>query len=366
MKPTRKKYLQYLNPLELLQTKKVLKSNPTLLTEDKDKGESVISLYQYDNEHVVCKQPIQPEEISTAIFKEEQLYWLNLDTLNAKSVETICTNIGIHPLIIEDILSVHQRPKVDEFEEYFTCVLQMLYYIDDKNTIENEQVSFVMGKNFLVSFQDDSHRDLFDPIRERLKVPATKMRLQGSDYLLYAMLDSIVDHYFVVLEKLGEQIEKLEEEITKSQEDDYTMNRINNLRKELIFFKRNTGPVRELIGNILRSDNVYFQQRNEKYFKDIYDHSIQIIELTENYRDVLTNIRDLYLSQTNLKLNEIMKFLAIVTTLLAPATVIGGIFGMNFDRIPYLHDQNGFWIATVFMIAVPLLMLYYFRRRNWF
>jgi magnesium transporter len=366
MKESRRKYLQYLNPLELLQTKKVLKNNPTIISEKVNTTESIISLYQYDSEHLDCKQSLKTQEVTSLLFKNEHFYWLNLDILNKLSVETIGDNLNIHQLIIEDILSIHQRPKVDEFDEYFTCVLQMLYYKEDQHTIENEQVSFVLGKNYVISFQDDSHRDLFDPIRERIKIPYSKIRTQGSDYLLYAMLDSIVDHYFIVLEKVGEQIEKLEEEITKNQEDSYTMNRINNLRKELIFFKRNTSPVRELIGNILRSEFGTFNERNRKYFKDIYDHMVQIIELTENYRDVLSNIRDLYLSQTNLKLNEIMKFLAIVTTLLAPATVIGGIFGMNFDRIPYLHHQNGFWIATFFMIAVPVLMLFYFNRKKWF
>lgn len=366
MKLTRRNYLQYLNPLELLQTKKVLQSNPNILTDDTFKNESVISLYEYDENKCVSTSPLSIEDVEKIELNSKENTWLNLDILSKTNVEEIGAKIGLHPLIIEDILSVHQRPKVDEFENYFTCVLQMMYYNELNNTIESEQVSFVLGGNYLVTFQDDSHRDLFNPIRERLKTIGSKVRTQGSDYLFYALLDSIVDHYFVVMEKLGEQIERLEEQITRQEEDTYTMNRINNLRKEIIFFKRHTSPVREIINNIIRSEHYVLHEKNNKYFKDIYDHIIQIIELTDNYRDMLGNIRDLYFSQTNLKLNEVMKFLAIVTTLLAPATVIGGIFGMNFDRIPYLHHQNGFWIATALMIVAPILMLYYFRIKKWF
>lgn len=367
MKGARHNYLKYLNPLELLQTKKVLQSNPNVLKVDKPQGESIISMYIYTPTDCHSKVGLKSEEIVISEFLPEKNYWVNLDILNKVNVETVGNSIGLHPLIIEDILSVHQRPKVDEFDNCFTTVLHMLYYNDTNHTIESEQVSFVLGSNFLFSFQDDSHRDLFDPVREKLMNPVSKVRHQRSDYLLYTLLDDIVDNYFVVLEKVGEQIERLEEEITRNTYDSYTMNRINTLRKEIIFFKRHTSPVRELISSIIRSEHHYLDEKNQNYYKDIYDHIIQVIELTENYRDVISNIRDLYLSQTNLKLNEIMKFLAIVTTLLAPATVIGGIFGMNFDTgMPYLHHQYGFWIATSIMIIVPILMLFYFRRKGWF
>jgi magnesium transporter len=183
---------------------------------------------------------------------------------------------------------------------------------------------------------------------------------------MYTLIDTIVDHYFIVLDKLALQIEQLEEAITRGDTTRYTMNEINNLRKEIMFFKRNVSPVRELIGSIIRSENMQIHDRTYKYFKDVYDHSIQANDLCDTYRDVISDMRDLYLSQMNLKLNEVMKFLAIVTSLLAPATVIGGIFGMNFDRIPYLHHQDGFWIATVLMIVIPILMLFYFKQKKWF
>lgn len=366
MKKSKRNYLQYLNPIELLQTKKLLKVNPTNPNVKEVERESQISLFSYNDKVCKSQEKIDYKMVSLRFFETGYTHWLNLDILNKTSVEYIGSKLNLHVLLIEDILSIHQRPKIEEIDNSFTCVLQMLYFNEETNTIENEQISFLLGENFVVTFQDDARRDLFDNLRERIKTDGTKIRTEKSDYLLYAMLDCIVDSYFNVLEKLAELIEKLEEEILSAQESDYEMNKINNLRKELIFFKRNTAPVRDLIGNIIRNDHPYFSERIKKYYNDIYDHTIQIIELTENYRDVLTNVRDLYLSQMNLRLNQVMKFLAIVTTLLAPATVIGGIFGMNFDRIPYLHHQNGFWIATVLMIAAPILMLIYFRRKGWF
>ena len=366
MKPSSNKYLQYLNPLELLQTKKVLQNNPTVPIVTAFKGESVLTLFTYNDTACNTKTTIKSNQIGHAFLEKDKKYWLNVDVINKQTVEEIGGAIGSDPLIIEDILNDYQRPKTDEIDDHFTCVLQMLFFNELSNTIEGEQVSFVLGENYLFSFQDEATRDLFTPIRERMLHENTKIRTRKVDYLLYALLDRIVDHYFIVLEKLSVQIEKLEEEITNNLADDFTMNRINNLRKELIYFKRNTFPVRDLIQSIIRSENIHFEESTKKYFKDIYDHILQVNDLSENYRDMITNIRDLYFNKVNVKLNEIMKFLAIVTTLLSPATVIGGIFGMNFERIPYIHNQHGFWLATLAMIIFPILLLLYFKKKKWF
>jgi len=367
MRISKKKYLQLINPMELLRTKKILQNNPTVSPiTSVSQQDSVLSLYEYDPLNVALNNKIKSDDIIISLFKPDRNYWLNLDILNAETIEKIGKNIGLHPLIVEDILSKNQRPKSDEIDNLFTCVIHMLYFNDVTQGVESEQVSFVLGKNFLISFQDDCVRDLFTPIRDKLKHPSAKVRLYGPDYLLYALLDAIVDQYFVVLDKLAVQIEKLEEDISQGNSDKYSMNHINDLRKEIMFFKRNSHPVRELMGSIIRSETPLIEERNNKYFKDIYDHIIQANDLCETYRDVITNIRDLYLSQMNLKMNEVMKFLAIVTALLAPATVIGGMFGMNFETIPYLHNHYGFWIATGLMIIIPVFMLFYFKRKNWF
>jgi magnesium transporter len=361
-----KKYLKYINPLEMLQTKKVLKNNPTLINKNDIDQASVLSLYQFNEKECVVENDFDHKKVSNQLFSKGKNYWLNSDIINKNTVEEISAKLGLHYLIVEDILSENERPKTDEIENRLVCVLHMLYYNEELQSIENEQVSLVLGDNFLISFQDDSIRDSFNPIREKLAINGTKIRTQGVDYLLYGLIDSIVDHFFIVLEKLGDRIEHLEEEISTGNANNFTMNQINTLKKELMFFKRNAFPVKDLINNIIKTENPLITENSKKYFKDVYDHAVQVNDLIENYRDLITNIRDLYLSQMNLKLNEVMKFLAIVTALLAPATVIGGIFGMNFDRIPYLHHQDGFWIATFLMLIIPFLMLVYFRKRSWF
>lgn len=366
MKTSRKQYLKYLNPLQLIQTKKVLKNNPTVPLAHDTGQESVLSLFKYNPKECLVAKSIDTDQVVSSLFEPDYFYWLNSDIINKSTVETIGKNLNLHYLIVEDILGENERPKLDEIDDFVTVVMQMLYFNEAENSIENEQVSFVLSKNYVVSFQDDSIRDSFDMVREKIHMPGNKIRLSGPDYLLYALIDSIVDQYFIILEKLGDQVEKLEEEITNNKVNNFTMNQINFLRKELIFFKRNASPVKELLSSIIKSENSLIKEHTIRYFKDVYDHIVQINDLTENYRDVITNIRDLYLSQMNMKMNEVMKFLAIVTSLLAPATVIGGIFGMNFDRIPYLHHQNGFWIATTLMLVIPILMLIYFRRKGWY
>lgn len=366
MKHNRKKYLQQLNPLELLKTKKVLQSNPTVIPSNDSSKESEITLYSYTKTDCKIQKQNDIESVLKNISEPNQNYWLNLDIVNKNTIDLLAEKLDLHVLLVEDILSKQQRPKVDDIYGCLSIVVQMLYYNDEQQSIEGEQVSFILKNNLLISIQDDAARDLFNPIRDRLKLNGTKLKESGVDYLLYSLMDAIVDHYFIVLEKLGHQIEKMEEEVTQNIIDDYAMNQLNNLRKELIWFRRNTFPVRELLNSILRLDGIYISDNIKKYYKDVYDNSLHVNDLTDNYRDVLTNIRDLNLSQANMKMNEVMKFLAIVTTLLAPATVIGGIFGMNFDRIPYLHHQYGFWIASVFMISIPLIMLYYFRKKGWF
>jgi magnesium transporter len=223
----------------------------------------------------------------------------------------------------------------------------------------------VLGKNFVITFQEDPTRDVFNSLRDKLQFHNSKIRQAGADYLCYTMIDMIVDHYFVVMEKLGDKIEEIEEQIVRTS-NKRTLARINNLRKEIIVLKRNISPVREIISGIIRSDNDLLQERTNKYFKDVYDHILQANDLAENYRDVTMNLQDLYISNVNLKLNEVMKVIAIVTCLLAPATVIGGIFGMNFDILPYQHHQWGFYFAVAIMLIAPLIMLWIFKRRGWF
>lgn len=360
-----KSYLEYiLNPLELLRTKKLLHVNPTVIPERKADTSSVIFAYEYDVDGLQTYK-LDTVEDCFPFLKSNSNTWINVDGLQKEQVEKLCQHYGIHQLIIEDILSVGQRPKTDEINSLVFCLLNMLYYNEEHRAVETEQVSIILGKNFVISFQEDCSRDVFNPVREKLKLFGSKVRMSGSDFLFYSLIDLIVDNYFLVMEKLGERIEVLEEDIVKHS-NNRTLARINHYRKEMIVLKRNIAPVREMVNGILRSESELIEERTEKYFKDVYDHIIQATDLSENYRDMMMNLQDLYLSNVNLKLNEVMKVMAIVTCLLAPATVIGGIFGMNFDVIPYLHHSYGFFMAVAVMLVVPIIMLIIFRKRGWF
>ncbi|MCH5690495.1 magnesium/cobalt transporter CorA [Niabella sp. W65] len=272
---------------------------------------------------------------------------------------------GIHPLLREDILSINQRPKVDEIDEILFCLMNILYYNEEKNSIGQEQISLVLGKNFVITFQDDPSRDLFNALRERLKLSTSKTRAKEADYLYYTLIDTIVDHYFVVMDRLRDRIEDVEEEIVRGT-NKRSLALINVLRKELIVLKRSIYPVRDVISGIIKSDSELLTEFNERFYKDVYDHVVQAIDLVENYRDMIMGMQDLYISNVNLKMNEVMKVMAIVTCVLAPATVIGGIFGMNFQVIPLSGQHWGFWIAVGAMLIIPAWMLFLFKKRGWF
>lgn len=360
-----KKYISYLlNPLELLRTKKVLQVNPTAPAQRQEPEVLKIIVYDYDNVGSEIREFANVASCFT--YKTSgKTTWINVDGLKKNDVEQICTHYGIHPLITEDILSLGQRPKMDEIEGVLFCLLNMLYFNEKDSAVETEQISIVLGPDFVISFQEDASRDVFNPLRERLKLNNSKVRQHKADYLFYSLVDMIVDNYFVVMEKLGEKIESLEEDIVRSA-NTRTLAKINMLRKEMIVLKRSIAPVRELVNGILRSENELIEERTEKYFKDVYDHIIQANDLAENYRDMMINLNDLYLSNVNLKMNEVMKVMAVVTCLLAPATVIGGIFGMNFDKIPLLHNNWGFIISVGLMLIIPIIMIRIFRKRGWF
>ncbi|WP_241558615.1 magnesium/cobalt transporter CorA [Paracnuella aquatica] len=361
------KYLRYLVPSVLFgtqRTKQILQATPSDDITRTDAERTQITVYNYDAANL-HQTELKAVHESFDFRDNDQVSWINIDGLRKSDVETIGLHFGIHHLIIEDILSLHQRPKMDEVEGTLYCLLNMLYYNDKQHAVEQEQVSIVLGKNFVLTFQEDPSRDVFDPIRDKLRLATSKLRQRGADYLCYTMLDLIVDNYFIVMEKLGDRIEHAEEEVIRNS-NTRSLARINYLRKELIVLKRNIAPVRDLIGGIIRSESELLDDRTTKYFKDVYDHIIQAYDLSENYRDIMISMQDLYVNNVNLKMNEVMKVMAIVTCLMAPATVIGGVFGMNFDVIPTAHNQWGFYTAVGAMLLIPVAMLVMFKRRGWF
>jgi magnesium transporter len=363
-----KKYLKYLSLTSLFgteRTKQILHVNPTVIPERKEPDNVQIVVRDY-NEQAIEEKKLSRIVDCFSYRDNNRVSWINIDGLRKSDVEAVCQHFNIHQLLVEDILSIHQRPKMDEVEGILFCLLNMLYFNEEKKSIEVEQLSIVLGKNFVISFQEDASRDVFNPIRHKLKISNSKIRQRGADYLLYSMLDMVVDNYFLVMEKVGDNIELLEEEVIR-QSNTRSLAKINQLRKELIVLKRNIVPVRDLINGIIRSESDLLEDRHTKYYKDVYDHIVQAFDLTENYRDIMLSMQDLYINNVNLKMNEVMKVMAVVTCLLAPATVIGGIFGMNFDtNVNFFHQPWGFYTAIFFMLAIPIAMLRIFKRRQWF
>jgi magnesium transporter len=360
-------YLRYILPDALFsteRTKDILQVNPTLEHERKPVEGITISVFNYNGSTLEEERFERVEDVFYC--KNHGLIsWINIDGIRKDDVEKICVHFDIHPLLAEDILSCNQRPKMDEVEGVLYCLLNMLYFDNDESSVETEQISVILGHNFVITFQEDPQRDVFNPVRERLRMAGSKVRQRPADYLCYTLLDLIVDNYFLVMERLGEKIEELEEEVIRNASP-VGMARINRLRKELIVLKRNILPVRDLISSIIRSESALLDDRTTKYFKDVYDHIVQAADLSENYRDVMMSMQDLYINNVNLKMNEVMKVMAVVTCLMAPATVIGGIFGMNFDIIPMMHNKWGFGISVALMLFVPVWMIRVFKKRGWF
>ena len=362
------KYLRYLVLPTLFgtqRTKEILSVNPTVVPQREEAQQVSVSVFAYNNETVEERHFDTVQELLT--HKENNgIRWINIDGLRKADIEAICNHFGIHPLLMEDILSINQRPKMDEVEGILFCLLNMLYYNEESNTVEQEQISIALGKDFVISFQEDATRDVFDQLRNKIRMANSKVRQSSADYLCYSMLDQIVDNYFLVMEKLGERIELLEEEVIRSS-NTQSLAKITQLRKELIVLKRNIAPVRDILSSIQRSESDLLDDRTSKYFKDVYDHIIQAYDLSENYRDIMVSMQDLYINNVNLRMNEVMKVMAIVTCLLAPATVIGGIFGMNFDKnVNFFHQPWGFFTAVALMLIIPVWMLWAFRKRGWF
>jgi magnesium transporter len=305
----------------------------------------------------------------TAMYKyidnPNTISWVNVDGLHKETIHEICTRYGIHPLLEEDIFSSGQRAKMDEIGEHLFCLLPMVYFNEESSTIEQEQVSIIMGTHYVISFQEEAEKDVFDLVREKLRLPHSRIRNAGADYLLYSLLDVIVDSYFSVMEKLGERIE-LMEDLVQHKAEPRILARINFLRRELMFFKRAITPVRELVNGFMKSESDLLNENTLKYFKDVYDHIVQATELTENYRDVIVSIQEQYHTQINLKMNDIMKVLAVVTTLMAPLTLVAGIYGMNFDNMPELHTKDGYYVVMGVMVVMLVGMIIFFRRKRWF
>lgn len=293
-----------------------------------------------------------------------EISWINLDGIHdVEKVAKLCAYFSIHPLVVEDILNSNQRPKKAVYDDYVFVVFKMLYR-NRRVALQAEQVSLVFGRNFVISFQEESEHDVFDVVRERLRKGVGPLRKNGTDYLAYSLIDTVVDHYFVVLEDLGEKLETLEAEILRSPSE-HTVHETQKIKKDMMILRRSVWPLRELVGSLGRESSALIQSSTLIYFRDIYDHLIEIVDIVEMYREIVGNLFEIYLSSLNNKINYVMKVLAIVTTIFMPLTFISSIYGMNFEHMPELKWVYGYPIVLFVMLILALGMVHLFRRKNW-
>jgi magnesium transporter len=336
----------------------------TLVHVGERKAEKVkITIIDYDPKNYQEKEVERIEECFP--FKDKPtITWINVDGLQeVKIVEKIGAHFGIHPLIMEDILHTGQRPKAEDLGDYLFIVLKMIYHDEDEDEIMGEQISLILGHNYVISFQE-REGDIFNPIRERLRNGKGRIRKAGADYLAYALVDAIVDHYFVILEKFGEKIESLEEELVTNPTPE-TMHIIHKSKSHLIFLRKSVWPLREVINALERGESPLITKSTGMYLRDVYDHTIQVIETTETFRDMVSGMLDIYLSSVSNRMNEVMKVLTIIATIFIPLTFIAGIYGMNFKFMPELEWHWGYPTALIIMLGVVGFMVMYFRRKRW-
>lgn len=296
----------------------------------------------------------------------DKTYWLNVDGIHEPTViETVGNVFGLHSLVMEDILNSQQKPKFEYYDDdQLFITLKMIEYNPYTREIEAEQLSFILGKNFLISFQEERSKEVFEPISVRLKTSAGKTRKNGADYLLYSLMDLVVDNYFLILEQISENIERLEDSIINTTKQK-SMTEMYSLKRELMLMRKVVFPLREMLSNLIREDAPLITPNTVLYLRDVHDHVSQVIESIDSYRELVASLMDLSLSQAGNRMNNVMKVLTVISVIFMPLTFIAGIYGMNFDNIPELHWQNGYYFVWGFMIILVLGMLVYFKRKDW-
>jgi len=322
-----------------------------------------ITIIDYDEEHLQeyeildCAECLPYRDSPTVT-------WLNIDSIqNVKVIEEIGRNFSIHLLVLEDLMNVHQRPKMENYDGYSFIVLRMLRFNEDKGKIEDEQLSLIVGSSFVISFQE-YEGDVFDPIRTRIREDKGIIRKSKSDYLAYTLIDTIVDNYFVIFEKIEESAEKIEEKLS-SRATPESLQEINTLKREIISIRRAIWPLREFLGMISKGDSTLFAESTILYLRDVYDHTIQLIDMADTLREIISDLTNLYLSAVSNRLNEIMKVLTIISTIFIPMTFLAGVYGMNFENMPELKLRLGYPSVLLVMVGIGVVMLIYFRRKRW-
>ena len=337
----------------------------TLVHIGEKKTENVrITYLDYDEQNFQEKQVTNIEECFA--FKETPtVTWINIDGIHdIDIIEKIGKHYNLHPLILEDILHTTQRPKFEDYDSHLFIVLRMLMSAGEKQLVQSEQVSIIVGRKFVLSFQE-SVGDVFEPIRDRIRNNKGRVRKMESDYLAYALLDAVVDGYFSVLENIGDTIESIEERLAK-EPTEAILRQIHSLKREMIFLRKSIWPLRELISNLQRNESDLIAESTGVFLRDVYDHTIQVIDTVESYRDIVSGMLDLYLSSISNKMNAVMKVLTIIATIFIPLTFVAGIYGMNFKYMTELEWKWSYAVVWLVMIAIAVGMIKYFRKKKWF
>jgi magnesium transporter len=291
--------------------------------------------------------------------------WINITGIHqTEIIEHVGKIFGIHPLVLEDILHAEQRPKLEDFDSYLYFVLKMIHTDPETKIVDSEQVSILLFENTVITFQEHP-KDVFDPIRERIRKGKTKLRKSGADYLMYSILDAIVDNYFIALEIMGEDLEEVESNLISSHQR-IELTDLHTYKRELIFMRKSIWPLREVINFLTKGDFNLIKPETSVYMRDVYDHCVHVIDTLETYRDLTSGLMDLYLSSMSNKMNQVMKTLTIIATIFIPLTFIVGVYGMNFDYMPELHYHNAYLITWIVMLTIALFMLWHFKRKRWF
>jgi magnesium transporter len=290
--------------------------------------------------------------------------WIDIEGLHEPDMlARFGAHFGLHPLVLEDILNTHQRPRVEEYDDYLFFVARMLIAGKNGEPFHSEQVSFVLGKGFVATFQDIPG-DVFDPVRMRVQQGRGKARRLGPDYLMYSLLDAVVDNYFILLQSVAERIETVEARIT-AQPKVEDLDEVHRLRRELVYVRRNVWPLRDAIAEMNRSDSPLISDDTHVYLRDLHDHVIQVIESVENFRDVLASLQDLYMSALSQRTNEVIRVLTIISTIFVPLTFLAGVYGMNFHYFPEISWKYGYPAFWAVSIAVVCLLVAFLRSRRW-
>lgn len=334
---------------------------------------SLVHIGEHDLEHVKITAFSYKEHRFETFFHEkiadylkkhdsEDLLWLNIDGISeAIVIEEIGKHFKLHSLILEDIMNANQRPKLEEYPGCLYIVIKMIYFSEQTTEVATEQISFVIGENFVLSFQE-REQNLFTGLMTRIQ--NRKNLKKGHGYLLHALVDSIVDYYFVVLEKIGESLDDLEEEILQNPNED-VLKTLHSLRRELISLRRTVWPLREVLKRIQIEDLIFIEPDSRIYFRDVYDHTLRVYETAETYRETLSSMLEIYMTNINNRMNEVMKVLTFIATIFIPLSFIAGVYGMNFKHMPETQWEWGYPFVLLLMFCTAVSMFLFFRYKKW-